>query len=220
LTDRGNQEPDRSPDDDTWDEEDERRYQERRSRDRKAKWRARRQAAVFVVIVLLVLGAGTTAAGVYQGWWDWPPWAEPAEPVPIATPCPTPHVTAAPVGDVTVTVLNSTQRSGLAKAVAAELTARGFVVPAVGNDPAPQPVPGAAVVRFGPEGLLAARTVAAHVDGAELADDGRAGAAVELSLGEAYTTLRPPDVAAALVAPAPVTAPPGCAAPSRPAPAG
>lgn len=211
MTDRGAGGPGVPEDDATWGEEDERRFAERRARERGTRLRHLRHAVVFTLIVLLVLGTGVAAAGVYQGWWGWPPWGE-EQPAPTATttPCPTPQATAAAVTDVTVAVLNSTDRTGLAAAVAAELTARGFVVAAVANDPAPEPVPGAAVVRHGPEGVLAARTVAAHVDGAELVDDGRAGPAVELSLGEAYAALRPPEAAAALLTPAPVESPAGC----------
>jgi hypothetical protein len=201
-------------DDRPWGEDDERRYRERRARERAAKHRHRRQAAVFALIVLLVLGVGTTAAGVYQGWWDWPPWKGDPAPERTVAVCPTPQVTAAPVVDVTVAVLNSTNRTGLAASVGAELAARGFIVSTVDNDPAPDALPGAAAVRHGAEGLLAARTVAAHVDGADLVDDGRAGSAVELSLGEAFAALRPPDAAAALLAQAPAELPAGCAGPT------
>jgi hypothetical protein len=201
-------------DDEPWTDEDERRYQERRARELSSRHRRRRQAAVFAVLVLLVLGTGTTAAGVYSGWWEWPPWQGEPAPVRTVVACPTPEVTAAAVADVALTVLNSTDRAGLAGATAAELTARGFTVGGVGNDPAPEPLPGTAVVRHGPEGLLAARTVAAQVDGATLQDDGRAGSAVELSLGQAFAGLRPPEAAAAAVAPAPVASPAGCVAPT------
>jgi hypothetical protein len=47
-----------------------------------------------------------------------------------------------------------------------------------------------------------------------LQDDGRAGTAVELSLGEAFAGLRPAEVAAAALAPAPVASPAGCAVPT------
>jgi hypothetical protein len=198
-------------DEDTWTEADERRYQQRRAEERAAARRRVRHGVVFTLLVLVVLGAGTTAAGVYQGWWEWPPWEGLDEPAPVRTvvACPTPEVTAAPVADVTLTVLNSTSRTGLAGDTAAQLTERGFTVGAIGNDPG-GPISGTAVVRHGPEGLLAARTVAAHVPGAELMDDGRAGAAVELSLGESFEGLGPPEEAAALLEPEPAPSPPGC----------
>src|SRR5690349_22333002 len=123
----------REPDDGSWDdepwtEEDERRYQERRAHELSSRHRRRRQAAVFAVLVVLVLGTGTTAAGVYQGWWHWPPWGGEPAPVRTVVACSTPEVTAAAVAEVTLTVLNSTDRAGLAGATAEELTARGFAV--------------------------------------------------------------------------------------------
>lgn len=202
-----------------WTEADERRYQARRAEERAAARRRRRHGAVFVLLVLLVLGAGTTAAGVYQGWWEWPPWSgrDAPEPVRTVVVCPTPEVTAAPVADVTVTVLNSTSRTGLAGDTAEALAALGFTVADIGNDQGP-PISGTAVVRHGPDGLLAARTVAAYVPDAQLVADEREGAAVELSLGEAFAGLRSAEEAAPLLEPVPAPSPPGCVQPS-PAPA-
>lgn len=199
---------------DAWTEADERRYQQRRAEERAAARRRRRQAAVFALLVLLVVGAGTTAAGVYQGWWQWPPWSGRSEPEPVRTVvlCPTPEITAAPVAEVVLTVLNSTSRTGLAAETAAALTERGFTVGAIGNDPG-DPVSGTAVVRHGPQGLAAATTVAAHVPDAQLVDDGREGTAVELSLGEAFAGLRAPEEAAPLMEPQAAPSPPGCVPP-------
>lgn len=198
----------------SWTDEDERRYQERRRAELRAARRRRLQAAFFTLVVLLVLGTGATAAGVYQGWWEWPPWEGRDEPLPTRTVvvCPTPEVTAAPVAEVTLAVLNSTSRSGLAASTAEQLQARGFTVGSIGNDSGGQ-IEGVAVVRHGPEGVLVARTVAAQIAGAELVDDGRAGTAVELSLGAQFTGLRPPEEAAALTEPAPVESPAGCVVP-------
>ena len=212
--------PDEPWDDDAWTEADERRYQQRRAEERAAVRRRWRHGVIFTLLVLVVLGAGTVAAGVYRGWWEWPPWSEWGTPEPARTvvACPTPEVTAAPVADVTLTVLNSTSRTGLAGSTAALLAERGFTVGAVANDTG-APIAGTAVVRHGPEGLLAARTVAAHVPAAQLVDDGRAGTAVELSLGETFEGLRPVEEAAALVAPQPAPSPVGCVAPEPVPPA-
>lgn len=203
--------------DGTWTQEDERRYQERRAAERRAARVRRAQTSFFAVLVLVVLGAGVTAAGVYQGWWAWPPWDGedgPAAPVAAATStaCPTPEVTAAPVADVVLAVLNGTRRPGLAAATAEALRARGFTVGSIGNDTSP--VEQVALVRHGPAGLPHARTVAAQIDGAELVDDGREGTAVELSLGAGFTGLRPPEEADALTRPAPVESPAGCVVPT------
>ncbi len=201
--------------DDEWTEDDERRYQERRQQEKKRVRRRRRQAASFVLVVLLVLGAGVAAAGVYSGWWNWPPAGGQDEVTPTPPPvCPTPTVTAAAPSEVSVRVLNSTDRSGLAGAVAAELQARGFTVTHIGNDAGDVVVAEAAVVRHGPEGLMAARTVAAQIRGATLVDDGRAGAEVEVSIGDGFVDLLPTEEAAALLTPAPVESPTGCVTPT------
>lgn len=195
---------------DEWTEEDERRYQERRALERRAARRRRRQAASFALVVLVVLGVGVGAFGVYRGWWTGPLGSNEGSATAAAKPCPTPTVTAAPVGDVTVRVLNATDRRGLAGAVARELRKRGFDVSDVGNDARGAKVPETAQVRHGPEGLLAARTVAAQIPGAKLVDDGREGFIVDLSLGSAYKTMTPAKEAAKLTAPAPAPSPSGC----------
>jgi len=207
-------EEDWADDGESWTAEDERRYQERRTAERRSVRRRRAQAGFFTVVVLLVLGAGTAAAGVYQGWWQWPPWSGSGSPDPVRTVvlCPTPEQNSLAAEEVTLAVLNSTNRSGLAGTTAEQLQARGFTVGSVGND-ASGPVSGSAVVRHGPEGLLAARTVAAQIDGATLQDDGRAGTAVELAVGEAFTELRPPEVAAEVLRPEPAPSPAGCVSP-------
>lgn len=192
-----------------WTETDERRYQARRHEELKRVRRRRRQAASFTVLVLLVMGIGVGAAGVYQGWWEWPFGDEPAAaPTSTASACPTPEVTAAAPADTTVVVLNGTGRIGLAGGTSEQLEARGFVIESIGNTEAP--VTEVAQVRHGPDGVLQARTVAAQIDGAVLVDDGRAGSTVELALGDPFTALRPPEAVAPLVAPVPVESPAGC----------
>jgi hypothetical protein len=109
-----------------------------------------------------------------------------------------------------VTVLNSTRQRGLAAQTAAELEKRGFTIAKIGNDRERGSVSGPALVRHGPAGLLPARTVAAQVDGAELAPDDRKGEAVELALGEAFSGLRDAAEAVGLLEPAPVASPPSC----------
>ncbi|HEX5511821.1 MAG TPA: LytR C-terminal domain-containing protein [Actinomycetales bacterium] len=195
---------------DEWTEEDERRYQERRALERRAARRRRRQAASFALVVLVVLGVGVAAFGVYRGWWEAPLASKEPRTTTAAKPCPTPTVTAAPVKDVTVRVLNATDRQGLAGSVARELRKRGFDVADVGNDAPGAKVPEAAQVRHGPDGLLAARTVAAQIPGSKLVDDGREGFVVDLSLGAAYAKMTPAKEAAKLTAPVPAPSPSGC----------
>ena len=202
----------------SWTEADERRYQARRHEELKRGRRRRRQATSFTVLVLLVMGIGVGAAGVYQGWWEWPfGEEEAAAPQDTPTPCPTPEVTAAQPADVQVTVLNGTGERGLAATVSTELAGRGYVVGEAGNTESP--LAEIAQVIHGPESLTAARSVAAQVDGSTLVDDGRAGPAVDLALGAGYTALRPPEVVAPLLLPAPAESPAGCVPPSAPTPA-
>lgn len=197
--------------DEEWTEDDERRYQARRQLERRATRRRRRQAASFAVVVLIVLGAGVTAAGVYSGWWEWPlVGSADSGTEKVGDPCPTPTVTAAAAKDVTVRVLNSTDRRGLAGAVAAELRKRGFDVSQVGNDAADVTVAEPAQVRHGPEAVPAARTVAAQIPGAVLVADGREGFVVDLSLGTAYQNLATVEQAATLTTPVPGPSPAGC----------
>lgn len=199
-------------DDDPWTEADERRYQSRRARDRARRRRARRRAAIFALIVLLVMGTGVYAAGLFQGAWSWPPFGGGTASSPSGTPCPSLTRTAAPPRDVRVRVYNATDRSGLAARVASQLQSRGFAVPEIDNDPAGGTVTEPAQVRYGPQGLAAARAVAAQVPGAVLVDDGREGSDVDLALGAGYgDRLASSDTVATLTTPVPVTGTPdGC----------
>lgn len=187
--------------------------------------RHRLHAAVFAVAVLLVLTFGAAAGAYVAGLWEWPG-GEPAAQSPEPGECPPPAAAAAAVEQAEVNVYNSTNRRGLAAGVAQGLRSRGFPVLAVDNDPLGAGVQEPAQVRHGPQGLPAARTVAAQVDGAVLVDDGREGATVDLVLGAGYQQLRGPAQAAEQLqpqaapagctpAPAPSTATPGTSAPAE-----
>lgn len=166
-----------------------------------------RQRIVFAVVVLVVLGAGTAGALSYTGRWT------PGKPAATAAPAPAPSCAVAapppllPPAQVSVSVLNGTTRRGLAGTVAAELRTRGFVVTRTANaDTAAGPV--SASVRY-PVALLAqARTAAARVPGAQLAED-PALTGVEVVLGDGYAQLLAEDALVAPDPPAPAPAP-GC----------
>jgi hypothetical protein len=163
------------------------------------------------------MGIGLGAAGIFNGWWEWPFDDDPAATTAEAgQPCPTPVVTAAPVDQVTVRVLNATDTRGLAATVAAELQARGMTVTEIGNDEAE--VAETAQVRHGPESVLQARTVAAQFPGVVVVDDARPGTDVELSVGTAFTVMVPFEEATAALVPAPAESPAGCVTPAPPAP--
>lgn len=94
-------------------------------------------------------------------------------------------------GRVEVRVYNSTVREGLAKSVAEQLRARGFVVIATSNDPLIdiRDVRAAAEVRYGAAGAKQAEQVRRQVPGAKLFRDAREDAVVDLAIGAAYKRL-------------------------------
>src|SRR6476620_6928972 len=93
--------------------------------------------------------------------------------------------------EVKVNVYNTTYKGGLAKIVADAVAARGFKVKDVSNDPLRTMQLGTAVIRFGPEGELAAALLQGHVPGAQLVKDDRLGTGVDLVIGNAFTELTP-----------------------------
>ena len=119
-----------------------------------------------------------------------------------------------PPSSVAVDVLNGTGTTGLAGTVAELMRAQGFSVGAVGNEPG---TVNETVVRYGPNGLEQARTVAAAVPGAVLQPSDSIGDAVQLVIGPGYSSVVPVEVSAppagdAVAAEAaPVPAPPTAA---------
>lgn len=101
-----------------------------------------------------------------------------------------PFAPVAPAG-IPVRVLNATDRSGLAAQIASGLQAQGFsLAAAVGND---QLHPRGSMrcvgqIRFGPNGVEAARTLSLVVPCAQLVRDDRADNTVDLALGMAFST--------------------------------
>ena len=93
--------------------------------------------------------------------------------------------------EVSVNVYNTTYKTGLAKDVADQVTARGFKVKEVSNDPLRTLQMGVAVIRYGEEGDLAAALLKGHLPQAELVKDTRAGSGIDLVLGNEYTELAP-----------------------------
>ncbi|MCI2239502.1 LytR C-terminal domain-containing protein [Paenibacillus sp. TRM 82003] len=192
-----------APADDSADDLDEASYE--RLHRRRVR-RRRRQRAVFAVLVVLVLAVGGAAALVWTGRWQpgTDPVAAPASPTCDAA---AEQPLTAPA-EVSVEVLNGTDRNGLAAGVADQLRGRGFTVPDIGNAPvAAGPV--TAVVRHAPDLLGQARAVAARFPEAQLLVD-PAVTGVELTLGDAYEQLLPEDALAPPAPPAPEGAPPAC----------
>jgi hypothetical protein len=93
-----------------------------------------------------------------------------------------------PPSSVTVDVLNGTGTRGLAATVADLMRGQGFAVGDVGNEPG---TVNETVVRYGPNVLEQARTVAAAVPGAVLQASDSIGEAVQLVIGPGYSTVVP-----------------------------
>lgn len=167
------------------------------------------QLTIFSLLAVALAAVGVQAVGELRE----PP-AEPGViaqksfgPDPVALSCPAPGAVPLPPGEVTVTVLNGTSRSGLAGDVSEDLAARGFAVEAPGNT---RQATGPATIVHGPTGYLAAESVRVQIQGAQLRyEEQREGAGVDLLLGDGFTGLQDEETAAAALA-APVETPEGC----------
>lgn len=133
-------------------------------------------------------------------------------------PCETTMITPAEVlpvtGRVTVNVLNSTKRAGLARDTANVLSARGMKVKKVGN--ADEAVfDGVAQLRYGPKGEKAAQLLSYYFPGAELVPIDRAKKVVDVVLGKQFEQVAgEAEIAAELASPSPSASGPGCERPS------
>ncbi|MFL6094870.1 MAG: LCP family protein, partial [Blastococcus sp.] len=134
-----------------------------------------------------------------------------APPESAAAAPPAPEGATIPPSGVSLDVLNGTGTSGLAGTVADLLRGQGFTVGSVGNEPG---TVNETVVRYGPNVLEQARTVAAAVPGSVLQPSDSIGDTVQLVIGPGYSTVVPVQVSAPPAdgavpdAAAPTTAPP------------
>src|SRR5699024_6476856 len=109
--------------------------------------------------------------------------------------CPEPGAVPLAPGEVTVTVLNGTSRGGLAGDTTEQLGARGYQVESPGNT---RQASGPATIVHGPEGYLAAQSVRAQLQEAQLRlDEDMEGSAVTLLLGGGFSGLAEESAAAA-----------------------
>jgi hypothetical protein len=169
----------------------------------------RRQTLTFLGLFVGLFLVGLAALAFYQGRLSWPFGGSPAA---TSQPCPSTNSTPAPAKGTAIRVYNSTTRRGLALSVSRDLAKRGFrITETPRNDPLEAKVATAAAVRFGPNGELYARTVAAQVDGAvTMVKDDRIGMTVDLALGTAFARLRTPAEAARWLATRPRPSPTAC----------
>jgi hypothetical protein len=151
-----------------------------------------RQAVVFGVLLAGLAVVGLGAAAVYTGSINAPFLARgfDAAPTPTVTqaayPCPPAGATPLPFNIITVNVYNGTSRAGLAAATLAEFTQRGFVAGKTANAGS---YSGVALIQFGSQGIAAAYTVAAEIQGAQMKYDARTDTTVDVLMGDAWTDL-------------------------------
>jgi hypothetical protein len=152
--------------------------------------RRRRRAAITLTLVALVLlGTFTYAAAYFQGWVGAKSVSKPTGTAGCQPATPSKAVTPS---DVTLNVYNSTDRVGLAAAVAKSLRTLGFKVVDVANDPLGKPISGVGEIRHGPKGAAAAAIAATRLSGAKLVLDNRTDSSVDLVLGTKFTALTVP----------------------------
>jgi hypothetical protein len=109
--------------------------------------------------------------------------------------------------DVSIEVLNSTNKAGLAGTTNADLVKLGFKQAAApGNDTTSRsPVAGVAELRFGPAGKPSADLLAFYLPGSVLVADQRTGSIVDIAVGAQFTALATPDAVASAMKAAKVT---------------
>jgi hypothetical protein len=103
---------------------------------------------------------------------------------PITKPSKAPKVTIAP-GNISLEVLNSTNKNGFAAAAAEDLARVGFRIARTGNSPKGSDATHT-VIRYGPDRADSARTVAAAIPGATLKLDSSFGTGLQVQLGSDY----------------------------------
>jgi hypothetical protein len=167
-----------------------------------ANTRQRRQTYTFLTLISVVLLIGVAALGNWLQWWTIGGSAQAS-----SVACPVQTVTSPEL--TIVSVYNGTERRGLAAAVAKELQARRFRVATVASEAQPKPLRQIALIRYGPDGARAARTVALQFPGkVKMVKDARGTRDVDLVLGEKYKGLLGRKQAGAASAPKPE--PVGC----------
>lgn len=165
--------------------------------------RLRRQRLTFLGLFAGILVLGLIALAAFFGRISLPFGTGQPAGLPECAASPSPTTQAA--ADTNVTVLNATGKAGLALQVTRELAKRGFVVGNPANDPQKNEVKTAAVIRHGPTALLAARTVAAQVQGEVTYQQiSRNGDKVDLVIGPSFA-LKPATSASSSASAAPAS---------------
>ncbi|MFR0556908.1 LytR C-terminal domain-containing protein [Pseudoscardovia radai] len=146
----------------------------------------RHRMAITIAIAILVLAlviSIPTAAGLFDK-------TSEAEAVPnygVTAPCVATGTAAVDPSKITVRVLNGTDKSGLATAVASELQSRGFINQGVDNFP--DGVIDRTEIRFGKNAVAEAYTLLGHFNDAILRMDDRQDALIDVVIGESFYDL-------------------------------
>lgn len=147
--------------------------------------RRRRTALVLTGLLILLIAVFAYAAAYFQGWLPTDDGATGDREQVTATAT----ATALKPEEVKVNVYNATDRSGLAGRTGEALEARGYDVQDIADDPEQSTVEGAAHIRFGPAGADAADAMHELVPAAELLQDDRESAEIDLVLGPDFEEL-------------------------------
>lgn len=153
-----------------------------------------RQAVLFGMIIAALAVVALGALAVYSGAVTLPGQPEfravEEKGARIEQPqvCVPPDTLPVAAGEVSVTVLNGSDRAGLAGSVGELLADRGFLIENTGNDPRG---PVLSLISFGAEGIAQAYTLRAHIPDAQLVLDARTGTSVDLTVATSFTTLAP-----------------------------
>lgn len=172
-----------------------------------------RQAVIFGVLIAFLAVSGLGALAVYTGALSLPDQPEfmvkesdnvDVSQQPACVPADTKPL---PYAKVHVTVLNGSNRGGLAGSVSKLLTERGFSVDSTGNDARK---PNRALISFGDDGVAHAYTLLAHYPEAQLVLDARKDSTVDFTVPEDFAELEAED-AIELDVDSPLTSLAGCA---------
>lgn len=151
-----------------------------------------RQAVVFGVLAATLGATGLWALGVYQGAIALPfdkGFTYEAEMVDTVYPVACLPNDTKPIGakKISINVLNASSQAGVAGSVRDQLKERKMKVESVGNAPA---LRATTAIVYGPEGLVQAYTLSAHLGNpALILDDTKEGTTIDLQLGADYKSL-------------------------------
>ena len=182
-----------------------------RARTQRRRRKHERQALVFGLLIAFLAVSGLAAAAVYTGAVDAPfdrgfSEEEVVRDQVAAQPCLPDGTLPVPYQQITVKVLNATNRSGLAGQVSDALASRSFVISATETQEAKL---NDVRISFGTQGLASAYTLAAQFPTANLFYDAREDASVDVALGESFTELVPAEELG-LAADSPMASVDGC----------